>query len=196
MARRGFRRQLCIALLLCAPACGDDGDAEQSSGTTAVGPATDDATSAASSTSGAADEGSSSDDGGSSGLASSSGEASSSGGDVADPSYPPIDGGMCEGGTAPVMLPDASLCAPFCTGRADTCRDAASGDAPAQCTPFLDMQGSGDPCDAKTPCTAPEECGTEGTCGEVAFWACQLVCGGGEACPDGMHCSSIGTCGY
>ncbi|MBL4686620.1 MAG: hypothetical protein JKY37_18635, partial [Nannocystaceae bacterium] len=125
----------------------------------------------------------------------SSSAGESSGGAV-DPNYPPTDGGTCGGETAPVMLPDASLCAPFCTGEGDACPSAASGDAPAQCTPFLNMSGSGDPCDDQTPCTDPELCGPEETCGEVAFWACQLACGSGEVCPDGMHCSAIGTCGY
>ncbi|MCA9707245.1 MAG: hypothetical protein KDK70_15440 [Myxococcales bacterium] len=180
----------CICLLL---ACGDD---EGSDTAMVTGPvSTGDPTSTTGTTS---EDGSTSGsaDGSTGGTTAGSSDGGSTTGAAEDPSYPMPDGGNCSGGTAPVMLPGAEICAPFCTGRADACPAAASGDAPPVCTPFLGNGGSGDPCDEMTPCAMGEACSPEGTCGDVAFWACQLACTDGETCPDGMICSGIGTCGY
>lgn len=179
-------------------ACGDD-DGETGASTT-----TETSTSPTSSTTTSADSGSTAaattDEPSTSTSPASSSDAtaadSTTGGPAGDPTYPPIDGGSCPAGTAPVMLPGSELCAPFCGSADDVCPMAASGDAPAECTPFAGAGGSGDPCDDVTPCPAGETCRQDGTCAEVAFWACQLLCGDGQTCPDGMGCSGIGTCGY
>lgn len=183
----------CLCLLL---ACGDDDGGDEGGVTGPAGSSGPSAsstdTTAAGSSSGPADSSSSGVGPGSSG---SSGEGSTTG-TASDPVYPQPDGGACPGNTFPVTLPQSEICAPACTGRGDACPAAATGDAPAQCTPFLSNGGSGDPCDEVTPCGAGEACDAGGMCVEVAFWACQLVCAGGESCPDGMVCNGIQTCGY
>ncbi len=180
-----------LALVFSLPGCGDDTSGDD-------GPATT-LTSDGSTSTPMTSEGSSSTDapGSSSGAAdTTTGGAGESTGAAEDPEYPMPDGGTCGGGTAPVVLPGAEVCSPFCSGSEDPCPAASSGDAPAECTPFLGDGGSGDPCGDGMPCAGAEACGMDGTCGEVAFWACQLICGDGQACPDGMVCSGIGTCGY
>ncbi|MCX4246876.1 hypothetical protein [Paraliomyxa miuraensis] len=189
-------RTLAIPLVV-APlsACGDDeGETGATTTTTTNSTASSSSTDADSGTTAVAttDEPGTSTD-----MASTTAESadSTTGGPAGDPAYPPIDNGSCPSGTAPVLLPGAHVCAPFCGSADDMCPMAASGDAPAQCTPFAGMGGSGDPCDDMTPCAMNETC-NEGTCADVAFWACQLVCADGQACPDGMQCSGVGTCGY
>jgi len=181
-----------LALVFSIPGCGDDSGGEE-------GPATSLTSDGATSTP-MTSEGSSSTDsapGSSSGAAdtTTTGEGQSTGA-AEDPAYPMPDGGTCDGGTAPVVLPGAEVCSPFCSGTGDPCPAASSGDAPAECTPFLGDGGSGDPCSEDMPCSGTEACGMDGTCGEVAFWACQLVCIDGQACPEGMTCAGFGTCGY
>ena len=189
-------RPLSLGLLLCAlplAACGDDGS---DSGTDPVGTTTttepDTSTTAGEgSSSGDAVDGSSS----SGGAASSSSDASTTTGVAEDPNYPRPDGGSCEGDAVPVALPGAEVCAPFCSGPEEPCPAGETGDAPGVCTPFMGDGGSGDACDDMTPCPMNEVCDA-GTCVDVAFWACQLVCDMGQTCPDSMSCSGFGTCGY
>ena len=115
---------------------------------------------------------------------------------MGDPSYPPTDGNACPGDQVPTVLPGASVCAPFCTGEGAMCPDAATGEAVPTCTPFERAGGSGTPCKTHDMCPGEEACGVDGMCIAVAFWACRLLCQGGELCPDDMTCTSIATCGY
>lgn len=180
---------ICLALAGCG---GDDGDAES----TGIASVSDTATASASSSSGS----SSSSDGGasssSSGGSSSSGAADSSSGGVAeDPEYPAPQGGTCPDQTAPVELPGASSCAPFCAGADAPCPAPGSGDATGVCTPFEQDGGSGTPCTEHGDCTGGEACGAAGTCVAVAFWGCRLRCSDGSTCPDAMVCAGD-SCGY
>ena len=184
-------------------ACGDDGGSTATSVATmtagSTGEATGSSTDASEGSEGSTGAGESSS--GSGGATTSSGSSSDGGssttGVAGDPSYPPLEGGACPGGEVPTQLPGGSLCAPFCTGDAAMCPDAATGDAVPTCTPFeRDGSGSGDPCETHDTCPMGEACGIDGTCIAVAFWACQLRCDGGEVCPDAMACTSIGACGY
>lgn len=190
-------RSASLALVVASSAaCGDDGG----SGGQETGPAA--STSDGSTSTG---EGSTSSSGEGSTTAVVDGSTSTAGGatigddtttgSAGDPAYPPIVGGGCPEGALPVALPGAELCAPFCAGPGDPCPTAQSGDASPECTPFAGQAGSGQACDAGTPCPDGETC-NEGTCADVAFYACQLLCTMGEACPDAMVCSGIGTCGY
>jgi len=124
------------------------------------------------------------------------GSATGDSGGGGDPSYPAPDGsGACPAQTAPIELPGASVCAPFCAGAGAMCPPPASGDAVPECTPFEQPGGSGTPCTDHPDCTGGEACGPDGTCIAVAFWACRLTCEGGETCSDGMTCTG-GACGY
>jgi hypothetical protein len=193
------RRFLCV--LVFAIACGDDGgDTGTSVGTSATAGVSTGEDGSSTSSGGSSDASSSSEAGsgsGSSDAGSSGGGSSSSGGPGGDPLYPPLQDGMCPGGEVPTMLPGGSVCAPFCDGEGAQCPAAATGDAVGTCTPFeRDGGGSGDPCETHDMCPREEACGIEGTCIAVAFWACRLLCDGGQTCPDAMQCTSIGTCGY
>ena len=192
----------CVWVLWLAAACGDDGGG----GATTITPAgtstdastgastssTTDATQASESSTGVGSESST----GGSGSSESSGSGSSTGTIAGDPAYPPVEGGACPGDAAPTQLPGGSICAPFCRGDGAKCPAAATGDAAATCTPFERDGGSGDPCETHATCPRGEACGLEDTCVAVAFWACQLVCDGGQTCPDDMTCTTIGACGY
>jgi hypothetical protein len=195
-SRRFASLVLALVLASLPSACGDDGGNDTGAETviaTSTGEGSSSTGPAASST-GPDDSGTTTADGTGSTAAASSDDGSTTG-PTGDPTYPPIDGGMCPGGTLPVMLPGAQLCAPFCGGPDDACPAAATGTAMPQCTAFAGMGGSGDPCDDVSPCPDGETC-DDGACAEIAFHACQLGCGMGEICPDGMACSGIGTCGY
>lgn len=117
------------------------------------------------------------------------------GGTAEDPSYPAPVGGACPGGEAVVQLPGASICAPFCAGADAMCPAAATGAAPAECTPFAQQGGSADVCKTHETCPAGEACGLESACVSVAFWGCRLLCTG-DTCPDGMVCDAGNVCGY
>jgi hypothetical protein len=181
-------------------ACGDDGGSETGAetspatssdptSTTTGEPDASTSTATGDVTTGTLDEST-----GSTAAASSTDDGATTG-PTGDPTYPPIDGGACPQGTLPVNLPGVQLCAPFCDGIDDACPPAASGEAVPACFPFAGGGGSGDACDDATPCPDGETC-NDGACAEVAFYACQLLCGMGEACPESMACSGIGTCGY
>lgn len=191
---------LALALLLAPLACGDDDGTDtgaetapvtgtSEAGSTSTGePSTSTSTDASTSSStGTLDD--------SSTTAAGSSSESSGGPPAGDPTYPLPDAGGCPDGTLEVALPNASICAPFCGGPDDVCPPAASGEASPACVPFAGPGGSGDPCDEVTQCSAGETC-QDGTCSEVAFHACQLLCDMGQLCPDDMVCSGIATCGY
>lgn len=180
-------------------ACGDDADTDTGAETNPI-PGTGDDTSSSGadpgSSSGGADTGSGTaavDDTGSSGPAST--DDATTGGPSGDPEYPPPVSGDCPVDTLPVMLPGASICAPFCGGPDDACPAAATGDATPQCTPFAGAGGSGNACSGDDECPDGELCDDE-ACVTIAFYACQLRCDMGETCPDAMTCSGIATCGY
>lgn len=191
---------LALTLLLVAPAlaCGDDGGndtgaetspvASTSEGTSSTGAATDTSSTGGDTSSGSLDSTSTT-------AAASSSDDGSTTGATEDPAYPAPDAGTCPDGTLPVTLPGAEICAPFCGGPDDACPPAATGEALPLCTPFAGAGGSGTACDDATPCPDGETC-SEGNCFEIAFFACQLSCAMDEACPDGMACSGIATCGY
>lgn len=183
---------LALVLASLTLACGDDGGGDTGAETGPI------ASTSASTTMSSADSttDASTVEGSTASTAADSSEAESTTGPAADPTYPRPDAGACPDGTVPVLLPGAELCAPFCGGEADQCPSAASGDASARCTPFAGEGGSGDACDEITTCPDGETCRNDGSCGEVAFWACQLFCDMGQACPEAMACSGIGTCGY
>lgn len=190
---RSLALPLAFATLL--PACGDDDGTETGASATAsdtspTSSTTDSDPSSTGATTTAASSGSTAAD-----STSADSSADTTTGPAGDPTYPPIEDGTCPGGTVTVMLPGAELCAPFCGDAGDTCPMAATGDAPAECTPFVGKDGSGDACDEVTPCPKGEAC-DDGSCGTVAFWACQLRCDQDQTCPEGMECSGIGTCGY
>lgn len=182
-------------------ACGDDDGTDDANDTAAqtstIGSTDDDSTStgASSSSTGADTSSSTNADSTGSTAASSSSDDDSTTGPVGDPAYPPPDGGQCPDGYLPVALPGAEICAPFCGGPDDACPTPATGNPMPFCTPFAGAGGSGDPCEESRECPDGETC-NDGACAEIAFFACQLFCGMGEACPDGMECSGISTCGY
>jgi hypothetical protein len=187
------RGSLIVSLVLFACGGDDDGNGVQPTSDTDV----------ATSTSNENDTSSSSSDGddstgpfdGTTGDESSDAEAESTG-DPSDPSYPPVGpGGTCPEG-ASVMLPGASVCAPFCAGARAACPEAATGTAVPTCTPFEMEGGSGTPCRDHDDCPEDEACGVGSTCMGVSFWGCRLECEAGAQCPDAMICSSVGACGY
>jgi hypothetical protein len=202
MRRSPSPRLAALALLFplasLTPACGDDDGPTDTGAETGPAASTSESSPGTTAASSSEDGSTTSADGldstGSTAAASSEDDGTTTG-PAGDPTYPPPDGGSCPQGTAPVVLPGAQLCAPFCGDEADQCPPAATGDAPAMCTPFAGRGGSGDPCDDSTACPDGETCDA-GSCVAVAFFACQLRCGMGETCPDGMECSGIGTCGY
>jgi len=178
----------------CGDDDGDDGVVD-TTGTATI--STTEASSSEESTTSGADGSSSSTGEGSTGT---TGEESSDGADTTtggsgDPAYPPTDGGACPPGTAPIQLPGASMCGPFCEGAEAECPPPASGDAVPTCTPFEEKGGSGTPCRMHDECPEGEACDTDGTCVAVAFWACRLVCDAGQTCSDDMTCAA-GACGY
>jgi hypothetical protein len=192
---------LVLAIASLTAACGDDGSTDTgaetgpAASTSAGSSSTSTSTSAGSSSEGGSSTGADDLDSTGSTAAASSDDGTTTGGPAGDPSYHPPNGGSCPDGTLPVTLPGAQLCAPFCDGADDMCPAAATGDAPPECRPFAGMGGSGDACDDVTPCADDETC-SGGSCADIAFFACQLLCTMGETCPDGMACSGIGTCGY
>jgi hypothetical protein len=188
-------RSLAVSLALASlpAACGDDGgETDSMAGISTTAPASSTGETDGSSTSAATGE-STSTTGES--TASTAADDTTGGGPMSDPTYPPIVDGSCPQGTLPVTLPGARLCAPFCGGVEDRCPAAVTGNAVPQCMPFAGQGGSGAQCDDVTPCPDGETC-SAGACADVAFYACQLMCLAGEACPDAMACSGIGTCGY
>lgn len=181
-------------------ACGDDGGSESGAETTpatSTSPTSSTTAEPETSTTDASTGGTTAtlDDDTGTTAAATSDDGTTATGPTGDPMYPPIVDGMCPQGTLPVMLPGSQLCAPFCNGPDDACPPGFTGDAEPACLPFAGPGGSGDACDDATPCPNGETC-DDGACAEVAFFACQLLCGMGEACPDDMACSGIGTCGY
>lgn len=188
-----------LTLTLTLAACGDDDGSEGGAETTpetSTSPTSSTAAEPDTGTSAATDDGTTAtlDDTGTTAVASSE-DGTTATGPTGDPTYPPMEDGACPQGTLPVMLPGSQLCAPFCDGPGEACPPAASGDAVPTCVPFAGPGGSGAACDDAMPCPEGETC-DDGACAEVAFFACQLLCGMGEACPDDMACSGIGTCGY
>jgi len=188
-----------LVLASLAAACGDDGGNDDANDTAAqtgtVGSTGDGSTSTGtdSTSTGSGSSTAAVDSTSTSSDATSSDDGTT--GPGGDPAYPPPDGGECPDGFLPVTLPGAEICAPFCGGPDDACPTAATGDAMPQCTPFAGPGGSGDACDDATTCPDGETC-NDGACAQIAFFACQLLCGMGETCPDGMECSGIATCGY
>jgi hypothetical protein len=197
MAVAGTTSKIVLCSVMMPFACGGD-DVEEGTTPTSVGaPAT--ATTGGDDTTGTTD--SSTSLGGTSTSADTTtgpdeSDTSEGGtGDPSDPSYPPVGGdGTCPDG-ASLMLPGASVCAPFCAGPDAACPDAATGTATATCTPFEMDGGSGTPCRAHEDCPDAEACSVADTCIAVAFWGCRLLCDAAE-CPDAMICSSVGACGY
>ncbi|MEM6989742.1 MAG: hypothetical protein AAF721_04575 [Myxococcota bacterium] len=191
------------SVLATAPlaACGDDGGSDPVASTASM-TLTSSESGDESSTGAAAESSSDGTPGTTSGTTTDAADSTSdtaaptTGGAVEDPVYPRPVGMMCDGGQAPLTLPGGSVCAPFCTGEADACPAGGSGDATPSCTPFEEPGGSGMACRDSSTCPGDEACGFEGTCVTVAFWACRLLCDGGETCPDGMTCTAIGSCGY
>jgi hypothetical protein len=191
--RSGWLR-IFFATISCSFACGGDDGECSTSPTSISGVATStggdemaDATTEDGSTTTGAEDTTTDDD------ASSS---STTDAEEPDPSYPPVgpDGGCPNG--ASLMLPGASVCAPFCAGPDAACPDAASGTATPTCTPFEMADGSAAPCRDHDECPDDEACSVSGTCIAVAFWGCRLLCDAGAACPDPMICTTVGACGY
>lgn len=182
-----------LAAIVSSFACGGDDGEGSTSPTSLSGVATStggdemaDATSEAGSTTSGAEDTATDDD---------APGSSTTDAEEPDPSYPPVGpGGTCPNG-ASLMLPGASVCAPFCTGPDATCPDAASGAATPTCTPFEMEGGSGARCRDHDGCPDDEACSVSGTCIAVAFWGCRLLCDA-TACPDPMICTAVGACGY
>jgi hypothetical protein len=184
----------CALVLACGGDDGGDDDGVVETGGTLSLSSTETSTSSDTS-SGSLDDGTSDDD--TTTTAESTGGADeSTTGAAEDPSYPqPDDAGSCPNGTAPILLPGASVCGPFCEGPDAPCPAGSSGDAMPVCTPFDEKGGSGTPCRTHDDCPDGEACDPDGTCVAVAFWACRLLCDAGQACSDGMTCAA-GACGY
>ncbi len=190
------------ALALILAACsGDDGGAT-SDGVSSDASTTQDMTQGStSSTGGSSGSGGDASSSGSAGATSSStgdattgdATAGTTGGGAEDPNYPSPGDVGCAGETAPIMLPGGAVCAPFCDGPGGACPAPADGDAMPVCAPF-ENGGSMAPCGGDGECAGSEVC-WDGSCIEVAFWACNIDCSGGETCPSGMSCIA-GLCAY
>jgi hypothetical protein len=185
----------CALVLACGGDDGGDDDGVVETGGTLSLSSTETSTSSDTS-SGSLDDGTSSGSEVSTTEATTDGADESTTGGPEDPSYPQPDGaGSCPNGTAPILLPGASVCGPFCEGPDAPCPAGSSGDAMPVCTPFDEKGGSGTPCRTHDDCPDGEACDPDDTCVAVAFWACRLLCDAGQACSDGMTCAA-GACGY